>query len=47
MYEMTGDEFLDEMGGEWLDGSGFEEEPEDAPEMSDDYIFGEGEADRA
>ena len=25
------------IGDEWLDGSGFEEEPDEAPERSDDY----------
>ncbi len=34
---MIGNEWLDQYGGEWLDGSGFEDEPENAPECSDDY----------
>ena len=37
VFVVIGDEFLDQMGGEWLDGSGMEDEPEDAPECSDDY----------
>jgi len=36
---MIDDTFLDEFGGEWLDGSGFEEEQENAPECSDDYDY--------
>ena len=35
---MIDDTFLDEFRGEWLDGSGFENEADDVPECSDDYI---------
>ncbi|MDA8336040.1 MAG: hypothetical protein M0Z41_13835 [Peptococcaceae bacterium] len=34
---MRDDKFLKEMGGEYLEGSGFENEPENTPELSDDY----------
>lgn len=31
------DDWLTRYGGEYLDGSGFEAEPSDAPEAADDY----------
>ena len=34
---MPDDKWLDRFGGEWLDGSGMEDEPENAPECFDDY----------
>lgn len=31
------DDFIRRYGGEYLDGSGFESEPPDAPEAADNY----------